>query len=120
MVEDSPKAVGVDSTLASQWAQVRGRLRSEFGEATFRSWLKPLTLVSQQDTAINIAVKTRFMRDWISQHYAERIRALWQAANPAIRSIELVVDGSRPQAMRAQSLPIDRPAEPQRIDPPRA
>ena len=110
MAEDSPKTVGVDSVLASQWAQVRGRLRSEFGEATFRSWLKPLTLVGQQDTAINIAVKTRFMRDWISQHYAERIRALWQAANPAIRSIELVVDGSRPQAMKAQSLPIDRPA----------
>ena len=109
-VEDSPKAPGVDGNLASQWAQVRGRLRSEFGEATFRSWLKPLTLVGQSDDAIAIAVKTRFMRDWISQHYAERIRALWQAANPAVRSIELIVDGSRPQAMKAQSMPIDRPA----------
>ncbi len=108
-MEDSPKTPGVDATLASQWAQVRGRLRSEFGEATYRSWLKPLTLVGQYDGAINIAVKTRFMRDWISQHYAERIRALWQAANPAVRSVELIVDGSRPQAMKAQSMPIERP-----------
>ena len=107
MVEDSPKFPGVDGTLAGQWAQVRGRLRSEFGEATFRSWLKPLTLAGQSDDTISIAVKTRFMRDWISQHYAERIRALWQSANPAIRSVELVVDGSRPQAMKAQSLPIE-------------
>src|SRR5246127_555319 len=111
MAEDSPRAPGVDSALASQWAQVRGRLRTEFGEATFRSWLKPLTLVGQHEDAVNIAVKTRFMRDWITQHYAERIRSLWHAANPDIRSIELVVDASRPQAMKAQSLPVDRPAE---------
>jgi chromosomal replication initiator protein len=110
VVDDSPKGPGVDGTLASQWAQVRGRLRSEFGEATFRSWLKPLTLIGQHDSAIDIAVKTRFMRDWISQHYAERIRALWQAANPAVRSVEFIVDGSRPQAMKAQSMPIERPA----------
>jgi chromosomal replication initiator protein len=114
MVEDSPKFPGVDGALAAQWAHVRGRLRSEFGEATFRSWLKPLTLVGQEDGSVNIAVKTRFMRDWISQHYAERIRALWQSANPAVRSVELVVDGSRPQAMKAQPLPIDRPFDGQK------
>ena len=72
MVEDSPRAPGVDAQLASQWAQVRGRLRSEFGEATFRSWLKPLTLLGVEESAVNIAVKTRFMRDWIQQHYAEQ------------------------------------------------
>jgi chromosomal replication initiator protein len=108
MSEEIVRAPGVDSVLASQWAQVRGRLRSEFGEATFRSWLKPLTLLGQCEAQISIAVKTRFMRDWISQHYAERIRALWHATNPDIRSIELVVDGSRPQAMKAQQVTAPR------------
>ena len=102
MTEEVARVPGVDSVLAGQWAQVRGRLRSEFGEATYRSWLKPLTLLGQSDCQVSIAVKTRFMRDWISQHYAERIRALWHAANPEIRGIEFVVDGSRPQAMKAQ------------------
>ena len=108
MSEEVVRSPGVDSVLASQWAQVRGRLRSEFGEATFRSWLKPLTLLGQCDAQVSIAVKTRFMRDWISQHYAERIRALWHAANPDIRSIEFVVDGSRPQAMKAQQVTVQR------------
>jgi chromosomal replication initiator protein len=108
MSEEVVRSPGVDSILASQWAQVRGRLRSEFGEATFRSWLKPLTLLGQCDAQVSIAVKTRFMRDWISQHYAERIRALWHAANPDIRSIEFVVDGSRPQAMKAQQVTVQR------------
>src|SRR5215813_4418262 len=107
MSEEVVRTPGVDSVLAGQWAQVRGRLRSEFGEATFRSWLKPLTLLGQSEDQVAIAVKTRFMRDWISQHYAERIRALWHAANPDIRSIEFVVDGSRPQAMKAQSVPTE-------------
>jgi len=111
MAEDSPRAPGVDAQLASQWAQVRGRLRNEFGETTFRSWLKPLTLIGQQDAAISIAVKTRFMRDWIQQHYAERIRCLWQAANPAVRSIELVVDGSRPQAAKARPMAAEPPLD---------
>src|SRR6185369_5749116 len=97
MSEEVARFPGVDSVLAGQWAQVRGRLRSEFGEATYRSWLKPLTLLGQSDCQVSIAVKTRFMRDWISQHYAERIRALWHAANPEIRGIEFIVDGSRPQ-----------------------
>ena len=81
MAEDSPRAPGVDAQLASQWAQVRGRLRNEFGEATFRSWLKPLTLIGQEESSVNIAVKTRFMRDWIQQHYAERIRCLCALGN---------------------------------------
>src|SRR5258708_16568036 len=120
MSEEVARVPGVDSVLAGQWAQVRGRLRSEFGEATYRSWLKPLTLLGQSDCQVSIAVKTRFMRDWISQHYAERIRALWHAANPEIRGIEFVVDGSRPQAMKAQHLPahqVPLPPEPGRPDP---
>ena len=119
MAEDSPRAPGVDAQLASQWAQVRGRLRNEFGEATFRSWLKPLTLIGQQDASVSIAVKTRFMRDWIQQHYAERIRCLWQAANPAVRSIELVVDGSRPQAAKARPLTAEPPLDTGRAEPAR-
>jgi chromosomal replication initiator protein len=126
MSEEVARVPGVDSVLAGQWAQVRGRLRSEFGEATYRSWLKPLTLLGQSDCQVSIAVKTRFMRDWISQHYAERIRALWHAANPEVRGIEFVVDGSRPQAMKAQQAERVPPhtdtmrAEPMRAEPLRA
>ena len=75
MAEEAGRALGVDSTLAGQWAQVRGRLRSEFGEATFRSWLKPLTLIGQSEAQVSIAVKTRFMRDWISDHVQKEDKA---------------------------------------------
>ena len=95
------KLDGPDTQLNAQWARVRGRLRAEFGEAAFRSWLKPLTLVSHRGAEIRVAVPTRFMRDWIVSHYGDRLQALWSGENPDIRAVEIVVDSGRPQVARA-------------------
>src|SRR5919109_3490710 len=80
-----------DPNIDAQWARVRGKLKAEFGEATFKSWLKPLTLVAMDKGEIRIAVPTRFMRDWVRSHYADRIRLLWAAENRNVRSIEIIV-----------------------------
>ncbi len=80
-----------DSIIDAQWARVRARLRAEFGEAAFKSWLKPLTLLSVADGEAKITVPTRFMRDWVRTHYADRIRALWQAENKTVLTVEVVV-----------------------------
>jgi chromosomal replication initiator protein len=52
-----------------------------------------------------LAAPTRFLRDWVSAHYAERIRALWAGENPAIRSVTVEVaqvgaSVPRPKAVR--------------------
>ncbi len=91
-------------TVETQWARVRGKLRAEFGEVAYRSWLKPLTLAGIEDGEVRIAVPTRFMQDWVRTHYAERLRALWKAENKVVRNIEIVVAAPmvvRPQAERA-------------------
>ena len=82
------------SELQSQWARVRGRLRSEFGDAAYRNWLKKLTLVGLRDAEIHLAVPTRFVRDWIGSNYADRLHALWSAENPTIRGVEVIVDST--------------------------
>ena len=58
------------------WKKVHNDMRSEFGEAIFRSWLKPLTLQAFYHGTMEVSVPTRFMRDWIQTHYAERILAM--------------------------------------------
>ena len=78
-------------TVETQWARVRGKLRAEFGEVAYRSWLKPLTLAGIDDGEVRIAVPTRFMQDWVRTHYAERLRALWKAENKTIRNVEIVI-----------------------------
>jgi chromosomal replication initiator protein len=79
------------ASVETQWARVRGKLRAEFGEVAYRSWLKPLTLAGIEDGEVRIAVPTRFMQDWVRTHYAERLRALWKAENKIIRNIEIIV-----------------------------
>ncbi|WP_459850823.1 chromosomal replication initiator protein DnaA [Dongia sp. agr-C8] len=83
---------GTDTQLNAQWARVRGRLRQEFGEATFRSWLKPLTLAGRRGADLRVSVPSRFMRDWVATHYADRLRTLWSSENPEIHSVEVIVD----------------------------
>ena len=74
-----------------EWARVRGRLRAEVGDAAFRSWLKPLTMVGAKDGVARMSVPTRFMRDWVVSHYAERIQSLWQDEDVGIERVEIVV-----------------------------
>ena len=80
-----------DLSGSEQWARVRGRLRAEVGDAAFRSWLKPLTMVSAKKGVVRMSVPTRFMRDWVVSHYSERIQMLWQEEGIGISSIEIVV-----------------------------
>ena len=81
----------LDPKITAQWARVRGLLRSEVGDASYRSWLKPLTLVSVTDGTIKIAVPTRFMRDWVVSHYGDRLRELWIGENSTIDVINIFV-----------------------------
>jgi len=80
-----------DEKLRAQWQRIRARLRDEFGEAAFRSWLKSLTFVDLTDGKIRIAVPTRFLRDWVLAHYADRIRALWVGENKSVTAVDIVV-----------------------------
>src|SRR6202795_1499681 len=89
MAQASMPASGGD--IQAQWARVRGRLRDEFGEAAFRSWLKSMTLAEVADGRVRIGVPTRFLRDWVAAHYADRIRALWNAENSAVSIIDVFV-----------------------------
>ncbi len=78
-------------SVSAQWHRVRSRLREEFGEAAYRSWLNSLTLAEIVDGAVRIEVPTRFLRDWVLAHYVDRIRALWISENRAISKVEVVV-----------------------------
>ena len=81
--------------VKSEWDRVKVRLKDEVGDAAYRSWLRPITLHGMTDDAVKLALPTRFMRDWVNTHYAERIRTLWGAENPAIRNVEIVVEAAR-------------------------
>tara|TARA_R110002096_G_scaffold196935_4_gene379965 strand:+ start:631 stop:2139 length:1509 start_codon:yes stop_codon:yes gene_type:complete len=73
----------------TQWQRIRGKLRSEFGDGVFRSWLKPMTLSEIDGESVTIAVPTRFMRDRVNALYGDRLRALWSAED--VGSVNVIV-----------------------------
>ena len=104
---------GRDAGVQAQWARVRGRLREEFGEPAYRSWLRSMTLVDLREGCVRIAVTTRFLRDWVAQHYSDRLRALWNAENDTVTNVEIVLGAGAAPAEQPAADPAPRePTEP--------
>jgi len=95
--------------LAEAWARIRGRLRQEVGDAEYRSWLRQMTLAGIAGDVAVVLLPSRFLRDWVRSHYADRLRLLWQAEDIGVRRIEVRV---APEAQAGG----EAPAGPQAAD----
>ena len=100
----------MEGSLQQQWTRVCDRLRSEFGEGAFNSWMKPLSLSGLSEGRVTIAAPTRFMRDWVTSHYGERLRSFWSAENPTCLDIDVVV---RAPGAVTVAAPLDQEAVPE-------
>jgi chromosomal replication initiator protein len=73
------------------WQQVQNKLKSEFGEGTYKSWLSKLDFVSSEANKLVLIAPTKFMREWIVTHYVESIKNSWRSFNPSIEDLEINV-----------------------------
>ncbi len=73
------------------WSQVKAGIRREYGESTYRSWLRPIEFSEANDERIRLSVPSRFVRDWVQANYLERLRALWVMHEPEIETVEIIV-----------------------------
>ena len=90
-----------------RWLRVKERLRAEIGEDIFQSWFARMELERIDGHALHLSVPTRFLKSWIQSHYIERLLACWQAEQPEIGKIELIVRG----AVIRNAAPKQRPPE---------
>jgi chromosomal replication initiator protein len=107
---ETPPTPSAPSQLAAQWAAVRGRLQSEVGDVEYRTWLKQMSLVGLEGDEVTIRVPTRFLRDWVREHYGDLLARLWQKENPGVRRIALRWGGGSQEAGLAESV-APAPAE---------
>ena len=96
----------MDKSLSAQWTRIRGRLRAEYGEAAYRSWLKPLTLCGCADGHIKLSAPTRFMRDWVDSQYGERLARLWKAEIEEINGVDIILEGVMSRAPATAEIQI--------------
>src|SRR5262249_1437203 len=88
--ERSYPGEGVNA-LERAWVRVRTHLRSEYGDAAFKNWLRSLTLLRGAGDKVVLAVPSKFWRDWIALHYGDRLVALWKAENLGFNGVEIIV-----------------------------
>lgn len=112
-MSDNRHPVASGEPLDVQWQRVRTRLRVSFGDAAFNSWLKPLALADEglaKDGDVHLAVPTRFMRDWVANHYSERLREIWRLENADVRRVIIHVRPTAstqpPQAGKAMAATV--------------
>jgi chromosomal replication initiator protein len=105
------------STLALRFEQVKSLLQKEFGDAAFRTWIQPIDATGFSNNALELSVPTRFIRDWVKSHYADRIRSLWHQHFGPVARVDLVIAAKKPAAAaEAQPAPqhtvtaFERPA----------
>ena len=87
-------------------------MRAEIGEAAYRSWLKPMIVRGESRGLVTMAVPTRFMRDWVVAHYADRLRSLWGGENPSVQGIDIIIQSERLAARGTEALAMSAASSP--------
>ncbi len=102
---DTVSGQGTAAQLSTQWAAVRGRLQQEVGDVEYRTWLRQMTLSGLDGDEVTIRVPTRFLRDWVREHYGDLLARLWQRENPAVRRIALRWGGGQDEGLAESVTP---------------
>ena len=99
-IRDEGSLVGVHE---SEWARVLSHLKVEVGEAAYRSWLRPMRVERVDAGEAIVSAPTRFLRDWVANHYADRLLALWRAENHRMTGVSIVVSAPRGDGLDGSS-----------------
>ncbi|MCE2926522.1 MAG: chromosomal replication initiator protein DnaA [Rickettsiales bacterium] len=95
----------LDDVLAPIWERISEKLKGLYGEAVHRSWLRPMRYAGLDGQKIQLSVPTRFMREWVSTHYADDIRHFWHEEKEAEGlAVEFVIASQNSEPVAAKSV----------------
>lgn len=73
------------------WKRIQNKLRKLYGEAVFNSWISFLKFISNNNGEVLLSTPTRFIKEWISIHYMDKILSLWQSEDDTVYSLDIRV-----------------------------
>src|ERR1700685_2228435 len=82
--------------VAPAWEKMLPLLQKELGLTAYKSWIAPVVPVRFEKGVLELAVATRFIRDWVKTHYADRIRHLWAQQFGSIIRVDIVISAAQP------------------------
>jgi len=94
----------VSSTV---WAKCVNCLQNELPAQQFNTWIRPLQ-TELRDNILYLLAPNRFVMDWVSQRYLERINELVdQMASADVVGVELSIGSSRSRATTPLPSPVE-------------
>ena len=94
MFQDLENAQPSKSSIRDQWNIVLKKLNSEYGNEIFNSWIKNISIKNLDNDIIYFTVPTRFIRDWITSHYLDKIIYFLNQENPDIKRVKISIDNA--------------------------
>jgi len=77
------------------------KLRQAFGDGDYRAWLREMVVGEMDaDGEITVTVPGTFRRDYIKQHFADRLYQLLREDQPQLRRI--VIEAASPERRQAE------------------
>lgn len=89
------------SNLKSKWTRIQSRLRAELGEDVFTSWFGRVELEAYNEGHALLSVPTRFLKNWLESHYAEKVAESCRREFESVKSIDFKVRQPRGYAEKA-------------------
>ena len=77
------------------WNIVQEGFRKIFGTEVYSSWLKNISLITEYNHYVILGVQTRFIRDWITSRYADKILSQLKKHKLSIERIEFKIVGEK-------------------------
>jgi len=74
-----------------KWLNLKKDLKKIVGDTAYNNWLKQLTFLSVKDQIISFSVPTKFLRDWVVNNYADKIKNQCKYYIKNIEAIKFVV-----------------------------
>lgn len=102
--------------LEDLWKRTQERLLDEYGEGTYGSWLKPLTIIDHQEGCLRLGAPNAFMCEWINNNYAAKIQTILQSENDNIRRLEISIHAHEMETVRSSEV-LDVPEVGSNLDP---
>ena len=73
------------------WPLLKKNLKKTVGDTAYNNWLKHLSYISSKNEEITLSVPTKFLRDWIVNHYTDKIKNHCKKYNNSIEILKFVV-----------------------------
>ena len=92
MVQDLNSQQPLVSDIKTTWHAVLKKLNKEYGNEIYNSWLKNLNVKSLERETLVFSVPSKFIRDWITAHYVDKIIFYIGEENSEIKRVKIIVD----------------------------